>query len=379
MGKTNKDTLIKCSSKFKKTIKELYNSKDFLDDLVNTFESFTNDFVDKEYNFQNILFKRSKKKIFQEYEQDFIHSSVNSKSFEGKSDKEKELLLKEIYNDYKHNLEISLEGIKGDVESKAIIRLYLGELNKSTKKASAKEIRDSVAELFSERSIENLSNPNYFKDKINRHSYTILGDHKILFVICYCKYYIDIGNSYAKGNFSDNKIFLGRNKEEWLELAKQCKENLKGISEALINTTPKRGSPKKKIYPIHALKKEYNELKALIEKHLVKNFKDYIFERKVGTNKTITIKDSSNLLEIIKSINNELNGKYEIKEEYIIDQIRKRDEFKQKIKSYKEKKPVCKALRLNTPDNLAKHILAEHNSITFNDIEYLLTRKSTFN
>jgi len=207
MGKTKKDTIIKCSAKFKKTIKELYSNKDFLDDLVNNFESDTNDFVNKEYIFQNIIFKRSKKRIFQGYEQDFIHSSVNSKSFKGKSDKEKELLFIEIFNDYKHQLEISLEEIKGDLLSKSAISLYVNsKLNKSTDKASIQKIKDAVHDLFSECSLTNISNPNYFRDQINRYTFNIIGDYKRLLVISWCKTYIDIENKIEESSMYEFNI-----------------------------------------------------------------------------------------------------------------------------------------------------------------------------
>jgi len=378
MGKTNKDTLIKCSPKFKKTIKELYNSKDFIDDLVNNFESDTNDIVNQEYIFQNILSKRSKKQIFQGYEQDCFLNSVNTSSFKGKSDKEKELLFKDIYNDYKHQLEISLEKIKGDLISKSAISLYANsKLNKSTDKTSIQKIKDAVHDLFSECSLTNISNPNYFRDQINRYTFNIIGDDKRLLVISLCKTYIDIGNKYEQGDFNDKKIFLERNKEEWLVLAKQCKKNLEGISKALIDTTPKRGRPKEKIYPIHAFKREYQLLSNKIEKYLLNNFKKYLSIGRVGRNKIITIEHYSILLVTINSLKNVIGEEYTVNEKQLKKLLNEK-QLKKLLKNKDKNGSKQKQFRLSTPQNIAKHIIAETNSMDFNQFDNLLNKKSTF-
>jgi len=367
MCNKDKQNYIKCSPEIRKIVKDIYNDKDFLDDLANSLETLTNEYLDKLIKDKHPT-SSEKKKQFKNVEKACFMDCIKTKSFEGKSENERELLFIKIFNEYKHQLETFLESIK--VSNTYITKSsnIKADLNVLSEEEIDQYIKREPVNMFSQRSITNILNPNYFRNQINQDSFRILADDKILNAIMVCKFFIGTGNKYKEGVYDETEIISGYDKRTWMTIAELCKKNLKGISQALINT-PKRGRPKEKIYPIHALKKEYIELYTKIEKHLLNNFNNYLVKRKLKGRDIYYIEDPSNLKEIVGSLKNILSDKYQNK----LNELS--TVFYQKLeKGYK-----LKDISFNSPQNIAKHIIAGVNGLDFIQLDNILNMHSAFN
>jgi hypothetical protein len=83
------------------------------------------------------------------------------------------------------------------------------------------------------------------------------------------------------------------------------------------------------------------------------------------------------LLVTINSLKNVIGEEYTVNEEQLKKLLNEK-QLKKLLKNKDKNGSKQKQFRLSTPQNIAKHIIAETNSMDFNQFDNLLNKKSTF-